>query len=89
MLDGVCTHVTSSAASRDSAVNKRLIHTNSGLRIKTCELLLNRIYGVQEKCNNMVMGFQSPLLYILGWHYVTAYHLLYCFLDFEVEWKVL
>ena len=45
--------------------NYWLIHTNSGLHIKTCELLFNRIYGLQEKCKNMVMRFQSPLVYVL------------------------
>ena len=25
---------------------------------------MNRIYGLQEKCKNMVMRFQSPLVYI-------------------------
>ena len=43
---------------------KRLIHANSGLRIKTCAELFNRINGLQEKCKNMVMRFQSPLVYI-------------------------
>ena len=45
--------------------NKRLIHTNSWLHIKTCKKLLNRIYGLQEKCKNIVMRFQSHLVYIV------------------------
>ena len=45
--------------------NKRLIHTNFGLHIKTFEQLFNRIYGLQEKCKNMVMRFHSPLVYLL------------------------
>ena len=34
--------------------NFLLIHTNSGLHIKTCEELFNRIYGLQDKCKKMV-----------------------------------
>ena len=44
--------------------NERLIHTISGLYIKTCEKLFNCIYGLQEKCKNMAMRFQSPLVYV-------------------------
>ena len=54
MLDDVCTHVTSSAASRYSAAK---------LMILGCTLKPASNFSMQEKCKNMVMRFQSPLVY--------------------------
>ena len=34
------------------------------MHIKTCENFFYRIYGLQEKCKNMVIRFQSPIVYI-------------------------
>ena len=62
MLDAVCTHVTSSAASRDSAVKLTTDSYQICVALKTLASNFNRIYGLQEKCKNIAMRFQSPLV---------------------------
>ena len=64
VLDAVCTHVTSPAASGDSAFKLMADSYIPWLHIKTCEYFFNRMYGLQEKCKNRVVRFQCPLVYI-------------------------
>ena len=39
-----------------------------GCTLKTWEQRFNRIYGLQENCKNIVMRFQSPLVYVVDTH---------------------
>ena len=71
VLDAVCTHVTPSAASRDSAVKimtdsyQFWVASNFSIAYTVCK----------KSAKNMVMRFQSPLVY-LGNNILQ----IYCFL---------
>ena len=59
VLDAVCTHATSLAASRYSAVKL----TTDSYQFWVSHLNLRVTYGLHEKFKNMLMRFQSPLVY--------------------------
>ena len=53
----------SSAAWRDSAVKLTPDSYHFWVAHLNLRVTFNRIYSLQEKCQNMVMRFQSPLVY--------------------------
>ena len=63
VLDGVCTHVTSSAASRDSAVKLSTDSYQFWVAHYNQRVTFQSHIRFARKVQNLVMRFQSPLVY--------------------------